>query len=154
MSKNTHTPIAPDVAQNMTQAENLYGISKAVQIIAKQNGCAAFKSQRIHKAPLLAWVKSNKKLVTQAETEAAGKADIAKLKLQKLLAEVLMLEEKNRRLEASLIPRKTVLEVWQSCWQIVCEESAKLMHIDKHEVLIHRLESQLAVPLARAATPT
>ena len=52
-----------------------------------------------------------------------------------------------------VIPRKTVLEVWADVWSIVAEESAKLMSPDKHRVLIHRCESQLAVPLATVATP-
>lgn len=136
----------------MTQAARQWGIPLPIIRRARVLGAAnVFRGQRVYETPLRAWIKANPAEVKKAMKDDSARADIARLKLEKLRAEVSMLEERNRRLAASMIPKKTVLEVWADVWSIVAEESEKLMSADKHRVLIHRCESQLAVPLATVA---
>jgi len=144
MTTKTKKPIAPEIAQSMTQAETLFGVSKAVQICCKASGCVeAFQGQRVHKKPLLAWIRRNPKAVAAAELAADERQSEAAMKRQRLAIQIEHAQLDLDEAKALLIPLVVASDQWNQCCAIVCEESKALMEPDLYRVWITRIRARL-----------
>ena len=144
MPAKTKKPIAPEIAQSMTQAEKLFGVSKAVQIACKASGCVeAFKAQRVHKKPLLAWVRQNPKAVAAAELAADERQSESAMKRQRL---AIAIEHAQLDLDAAKGLLTTVVESdarYIELAAIVQEEAKLLMEPDHFRIWIERIRARL-----------
>ncbi|MCX6879864.1 MAG: hypothetical protein NTW21_39575 [Verrucomicrobia bacterium] len=147
MTKQHKTPIAPDIAQNMAQAETLFGVPKHIQKLAKSRGCDAFHGQRVHKKPLLAWVRKNAKLVaaTVADLErtAASKSELAELKRQKMALEVAGLEFNLDKDKSKYTLTAAAQADWLTASAIYQEEAKSLMERDHFRIYVDRVHARL-----------
>lgn len=142
-------PAEQKIAMNMKQAEVVFGVSKAVQKLAKENGCTAFKAQRVHRDPLLQWVKDNPQLVAKAEAAANDTRDHAELKRQKLAAEVTLLDAKVDSIARTTISRDEAKSEWARALAIIQEEAKSLMEPDPYRIFCERIKAKIGEVLPK-----
>lgn len=141
----------PAIAQNMTQAETLFGIPKAIQRASKRAGCEAFRAQRIHREPLLAWVEANPQIVAEIEAATAKSSDLAEIRLAKLRAEIRLLTSKDERLQAECIPTKAAESEWRRACRIIFAELVARIGPDQSEAI--RKASNAKLPPSLTVVP-
>lgn len=131
------------VASCQQEAERLWGVPRAVQHRAKLAGCVAFKSQRVHRAPLLEWVRENPDEVAAALREGAKVDAIRALKRRKLAAQVEILETRARNARDSVTDAAIFRSEWHRAARIVFEELENLMPPEHCAVCRNRINSRL-----------
>lgn len=140
----------PRIAQNMSQAENLFGVPRDIQKLAKRAGCPAFRAQRINGAELLQWIDQNQDLIAAAHEERIAGQENAELKRQKLAAQVerlgITIEAEQMRLDVArglLLPRATVRESWSAQWAVIEDEAKALLPRAEFVEFIWRVKSRI-----------
>lgn len=138
----------PDFAVNMASAEHLFGVPKHIQILAKSRGCLGFAGQRVHRRPLLQWVRRNHRLIAEATAQrsatAADRGEMERLKVRKLLAEVQALDLKLLCDKGLMFLKTEAEELWGACAAIVMEEGRLMMDSVTYREFITRLKARLA----------
>jgi hypothetical protein len=134
---------APRIAQNMSQAESLFGVPKAIQKLAKASGCSAFRGQRIHEKDLLEWVAANPEAIA-ADGERRNKTDRdADLKRERLELIIAGLKLKLRRDKEELIDRAFVRESWALAAAVISDEAKLLLDKASYRIFCERCQARL-----------
>lgn len=133
----------------MIECERITGIPKAVLLIAKRAGCAAFTGQRIHIAELKQWLRANSSVVATAKRDASAKADLSELKRRRIECEVEHLKLKYSNAAAGLVPRPEHEEMLALISTLAFEEAQKLMPADMFR--IYRTRCTARLPKAKPA---
>ena len=124
----------------MKSAHALWGIPVAVLKRAKGEGCSAFRAQRIHRTPLLQWIKENPEAASGADAENSSKAE---LEIRKLAAQVAQIELKVEKERGVLIKKGEAKDEWARAIAIVMEESKSLMDKEYFRVFADRIKSRI-----------
>ncbi|MEI6654160.1 MAG: hypothetical protein WCP45_05275 [Verrucomicrobiota bacterium] len=147
MNKKTKSQ-PPEFAVNMSSAEHLFGVPKFVQVLAKSRGCPAFVFQRVHRRPLLAWVKRNARFVAevtaQREAAAADRGEWDRLKCRKLELETEALGIKLQADKGLTMLKTEAEELWSHCAAIVMEEAKTLMDREQYRDFIAAIKGRYA----------
>ena len=139
------------IAQNQGQAEKYFGVSRAVQRAAKQAGCSAFVGDRVHRKPLLEWVRRNKVLAAEAEATAEAKGSEAQLKRERLTLQIQHARLNYERDKKELIPLQEHLGTLALISAVTQEEARALMERDHYRVWMQRTQSKLETVLRASA---
>jgi len=139
-SKRTQKKTAsPPVADSMKSAASLYGIPSTTLKSAKAAGCPAFVGSRIHRDPLLAWLKKNPEIAA----DGATKSGEAELKVRRLAAQVALLELRVGKDAGSMVPRDLVKAEYARATAIFFEEAKALMEVDHYRVFCERTKGRV-----------
>ena len=144
-TKSESKPTAPEpleLAENQKSAAALWGIPVPVQKLAKSQGCSAFKSGRVHRKPLLEWVKRHAAESEQAVSLDLAKANKQELELEKLRAQIRLLTSRDDREKRDLITMTEARSEWSRALAIGQEEAKGLMESDVYRVFCVRWKSR------------
>jgi hypothetical protein len=145
MNKKTKTSdlaTVPEIAENQKSAAALWGIPVPVQKLAKSQGCNAFKSGRVHRKPLLEWVKQHAGESEKAVALDLEKAERAELELERLRVQIRLLRSRNERENRTLITMEEARSEWARCIAIAQDEFRALMDPDHYRVACIRWKSR------------
>ena len=136
--KTKPKPIA-EVAESMKSASALWGIPAAVLKAAKAAGCPAFRQQRVHRKPLVEWLREHPETAGEGE-RIAGEAE---LRRRRLAAQIELLELNVARAKGEVIDRAYAQEEWSRAASICQAEARLLLEADAYRIWVTRVKDRI-----------
>lgn len=141
--KPTKPAAVPEIAENQKAASSAWGIPVSVLKAAKASGCPAFQGSRVHRQPLLAWLRLNASAAATATAADIARADKQELELVKLRAQARLLVSKADLSEEVVIPKEAAKAEWARAMAVVEEEAKSLMESDHYRIFVDRCKSRI-----------
>jgi hypothetical protein len=137
-AKSPTPPPEPQVCDSLRAAAGAWQIPISVLKASKASGCPAFVNGRIHREPLMQWLRDNRPKVDEAEKLDIAKADRAALETERIRAQVRLLCAKADLQERLVILRTEAVAEWTRAMSIVQEEYRMLMEPDCYRIACQR----------------
>lgn len=145
----TASPAPPlEIAENQQAAAAAWSIPVAVIKAAKAAGCRAFQGSRIHRAPLVDWIRRNAATADRATADDISKASKEELELIRLRAQTRVLVSKADALDRVSISKEEAKAGFARGVAIVEEEAQALMEPDHYRIFIDRCKTRIGNVIA------
>ena len=141
--KTKQPATVPTVAENQKAAAKLWEIPLSVIRAAKSVGCGAFVGSRVHREPLLEWLRDNSAAAAGAAAADIEKADKQALELQRLRAVTRLAIAKADQADRLTILRSEAKDEWARAIGILEQEFSSLMEADHYRIAIVRAKSRI-----------
>ncbi|MCX6875390.1 MAG: hypothetical protein NTW21_16520 [Verrucomicrobia bacterium] len=142
-TKSKAKPGTPEIAENQKSAAAMWGIPIEVQRAAKARGCQAFKSGRVHRKPLLAWIKRNAAALAAVEKAAGERRSDADLKRERLAIQIEHAQFSLQKDKGLYTLTAAAQADWLTAAAIYQEEAKSLMERDHYRIYVDRVYARL-----------
>jgi hypothetical protein len=145
-SKHKPTPPPtnpPEVCDSLRAAAGAWSIPIAALRLAKSSGCPGFVNGRVHRGPVMAWLRQNSDVAEQAAAGDLEKCTRAELEFARLKAQTRLAISRADAADKLTIPRDEAKAEWARAVSIFEQEFSSLMEPDHYRIAISRCKARI-----------
>lgn len=145
----TPKPAEPEAFDTLRAACAGMQLPLAVLQLAKSQGCGAFRSGRVYRAPLLAWLRAHAPEASQAQAVDLATLTRAEVDLEKSRAQCRIFIIKANLLDETTILKDEAKAEYFRAIGIIEDEAKGLMESDHYRIFIDRCKSRIGEILSK-----